>query len=176
MAKIVLQTQLERRRDALQGYMDFGVPFPASVIAPRSMAMLRSWVVSELGIEKIGSKSSTNPKGKTEEVKRLLGELIALVGRCDYLASTKARPPKVKASNQVSALVKEARENKVRLDALSNQLHQVEHERDQLKLSHATLSKALRDSKEELSDVRRQLNRLAAPGTRPNLTLAEKGK
>jgi hypothetical protein len=176
MSKIVLQTQLERRRDALQGYIDFGVPLPTGVIAPRSMTMLRSWEVAELGIERIGSKSSTNPTGHTEEVKRLLGELVALVGRCDYLASTKARPPKVKASDRVSTLVREARENKVRLDELSNQLHQVEHERDQLKLSHATLSKALRDSKDELSDVRRQLNRLTTPGTRPNLTLADKGK
>jgi chromosome segregation ATPase len=140
------------------------------------MAALRRWQVPELGIKQIGSNASTNVKGKTEEVQHLLGELVELTGECKHLASTKVRAPPVKPEDRVATLEKEAQEQGLRLEALSIQLHEVSHERDQLKLSQASTSKALSDAHEELSNVRRQLNHLAASGKGPSLVLAEKRK
>lgn len=176
MARIDLKEQLLRRIDALQALLDHGQPLPGNASPPTSMAQARSWVVPELGIETIASKSSTNQKKHkgNDALLKALQDLSKLTDRCLVLTRTKKRAPKPKPEIETKKLSIENYELRTREVGLSNRLHEVEHELDTLKKRFEDQRLLLAKSTELVAGLRRKLNEVASENSgRPHLSLTK---
>lgn len=158
-AEGTLAFQFYRRIVALEGFLEERVTLPTGSVAPTSMTKARLWEVSALGIEPIGSNSSTNVNQTAEVNLPYLAALQALVERVRALKRSKSKPTKKKTDDEtLSQLRAEAKNMEKRLHLSYAAYHAVVHDLDSERENHRATTLKYTILSEEIITLRRNAN------------------